>query len=60
MKSILRGLSSFLAVAALSVGLAAQTATAARYDADIQARAAQQLASKTQFHNLNASSRMGS
>ncbi len=55
MKSILRGLSSFLAVAALSVGLAAQTATAARYDADIQARAAQQLASKAQFHNLNAS-----
>ena len=52
MKSILRGLGSLLAVAALSVGLAAQTA---RYDGDIQARASQQLASKAQFHNLNAS-----
>jgi hyperosmotically inducible periplasmic protein len=54
MKSILRGLGSLLVMAALSVGLAAQTASAARYDSDIQARAAQQLASKAQFHDLNA------
>jgi hyperosmotically inducible protein len=55
MKSISRGLGSLLVMAALSVGLAAQTASAARYDSDIQARAAQQLASKAQFHNMNAS-----
>ena len=55
MKSLLKGLGSLLAVTVLCAGLVAQTASAARYDSDIQARAAQQLASKVQFHNLNAS-----
>ena len=55
MKSLWKQFALFLAVGFLSVGMAAQTASAARYDADIQARAAHEFASKTQFHNLNAS-----
>lgn len=59
MKSLWSGLGSLLAVAVLSAGLAAQTSSAARYDADIQAKAARQLASKSQFHNVNASAEDG-
>ena len=54
MKTILRGLTSFLAVGVLSVGLAAQTASA-RYDSDIQSRVTQQLTKKQEFRNLRAS-----
>jgi len=38
MKSLLKGLGSLLAVTVLCAGLVAQTASAARYDSDIQAR----------------------
>ena len=55
MKSLWKQLALFLSVGLLSVGLAAQTSSAARYDADIQARAVQQLASKAQFHNVGVS-----
>ena len=44
-----------MAVAVLSAGLAAQSSSAARYDASIQAKAEQQLASKAQFQTLNVS-----
>jgi len=58
MKTILRGMASFLAVGALSVSLAAQTASA-RYDSDIQSRVSQQLTKKQEFRNLQASTEDG-
>jgi hyperosmotically inducible protein len=58
MKSILRTTASFLAVGILSAGLAAQTASA-RYDSDIQTRVTQQLAKKSDFRNLQASTEDG-
>jgi len=58
MKSILRTAASFLSVGILSAGLAAQTASA-RYDTDIQTRVTQQLAKKSEFRNLQASTEDG-
>jgi hyperosmotically inducible protein len=58
MKSILRTAVSFLTVGILSAGLAAQTASA-RYDTDIQTRVTQQLAKKSEFRNLQASTEDG-
>ena len=58
MKTILRGVASFLAVGVLSVSLAAQTASA-RYDSDIQSRVTQQLTKKQEFRNLQASTEDG-
>ena len=58
MKSILRTMASFLAVGILSAGLAAQTFSA-RYDSDIQTRVTQQLAKKSEFRNLQASTEDG-
>ena len=58
MKNILRTMTSFLAVGVLSVGLAAQTASA-RYDSDIQSRVTQQLTKKQEFRNLQASTEDG-
>jgi hyperosmotically inducible protein len=58
MKSILRTAASFLTVGILSAGLAAQTASA-RYDTDIQTRVTQQLAKKSEFRNLQASTEDG-
>jgi hyperosmotically inducible protein len=58
MKNILRGMTSFLAVGVLSVGLAAQT-TSARYDSDIQSRVTQQLTKKQDFRNLQATTEDG-
>jgi hyperosmotically inducible protein len=58
MKNILRGMASFLAVGILSVGLAAQTASA-RYDSDIQNRVSQQLTKKQEFRNLQSSTEDG-
>jgi hyperosmotically inducible periplasmic protein len=58
MKNILRAMTSFLAVGVLSVGLAAQTASA-RYDSDIQNRVTQQLTKKQEFRNLQASTEDG-
>ena len=58
MKDILRATASFLAVGVLSVGLAAQTASA-RYDSDIQSRVTQQLSKKQEFRNLQATTEDG-
>jgi hyperosmotically inducible periplasmic protein len=55
MKTILKSLGMFLAMGALSAGLAAQTTSASRNDGAIQSKATQQLAVKTQFRNLTAS-----
>jgi hyperosmotically inducible protein len=55
MKRTVNILASLLSVGILSVGLAAQTAGAGRYDSAIQTRASQQLAAKQQFHNVQAS-----
>jgi hyperosmotically inducible periplasmic protein len=55
MKRILNTLASLLVVGVLSAGLAAaQTASASRYDASIQTRAAQRLAQKQEFRNVQA------
>jgi hyperosmotically inducible protein len=58
MNNIFKAMTSFLAVGVLSVGLAAQTASA-RYDSDIQTRVTQQLAKKKDFHNLQATTEDG-
>ena len=58
MKNILKATASFLAVGILSVGLAAQTASA-RYDSDIQNRVTQQLTKKQEFRNLQATTEDG-
>jgi osmotically-inducible protein OsmY len=54
MNKILKTLSVFLGIGVLSVGLAAQTASAGRYDGDIESRLSQQLAAKKEFRNLHA------
>jgi hyperosmotically inducible periplasmic protein len=54
MKAFLRSMGWFVGVGVLSVGLAAETGSAGRYDQAIQAKVTQQLASKTEFHNLQA------
>jgi hyperosmotically inducible periplasmic protein len=54
MKSLFRSITLFLAVAALSVGLAAENPGAARYDQDIAARVQQQIENKQEFRNLEA------
>jgi hyperosmotically inducible protein len=55
MKRILNTLASLLVVGVLSAGLAAaQTASASRYDASIQTQAAQRLAQKQEFRNVQA------
>jgi len=59
MNKTLRALTSLLAVGILSASLMAQTSSAARYDGDIQARVAQQLAEKKEFRNLNAATEDG-
>jgi hyperosmotically inducible periplasmic protein len=58
MKNILRATISLLAVGLLSVGLAAQTASA-RYDSDIQSRVTQQLTKKQEFRHLQAGTEDG-
>ena len=57
MKSISRAMTSFLAVGVLSVGMAAQTASA-RYDSDIQTRVTQ-LTKRQEFRHLQASTEDG-
>jgi hyperosmotically inducible periplasmic protein len=54
MKAFLRSLGWFVGVGVLSVGLAAQTNSAGRYDQAIQTKVTQQLASKSEFHNVQA------
>src|SRR5882724_7017837 len=58
MKSILRAMTAFITVGFLSAGLAAQTAST-RYDSDIQTMVTQQLAKKSVFRNLQASTEDG-
>lgn len=54
MKAFLRSLGWFVVMGALSVGLAALTSGAGRYDQAIQAKVVQQLASKLEFKNVQA------
>jgi hyperosmotically inducible periplasmic protein len=58
MKNILRTVTPLLSVAILSIGLAAQTASA-RYDSDIQSQVTRQLARKPEFRNLQATTEDG-
>ena len=58
MKSILRAMVAFITVGVLSAGLAAQTAST-HYDSDIQTKVTQQLAKKSEFRNLQASTEDG-
>ncbi|MBS1853088.1 MAG: BON domain-containing protein [Acidobacteria bacterium] len=55
MKGISKWFSALFAVAVLTAGLAAQTSGAARYDQDIQARVAKQLAEKKEFQQVQSS-----
>ena len=55
MKSTLRVLSSLLTAGILSATLVAQTTGAGRYDQNIQSKAVQKLAEKTEFRNVHAS-----
>jgi hyperosmotically inducible protein len=54
MKALFRVLALFLGVSVLSAGLMAETVGAARYDQAIQAKVTEQLASKSEFHNVQA------
>jgi len=54
MKAFLRSLGWFVGVGVLSVGLAAQTSSAGRYDQSITAKVSQQLASKSGFRDVQA------
>ena len=59
MNKISKTLALFLSVGVLSIGLIAQTASAGRYDGDIQSRVSQQLAAKKEFRNLHAATEDG-
>ena len=59
MNKISKTLGVFLSVGVLSIGLIAQTASAGRYDGDIQSRVSQQLAAKKEFRNLHAATEDG-
>ena len=54
MKAFLRSFGWFVGVSILSVSMAAQTTSASRYDATIQAKVSRQLASKKEFRNVQA------
>jgi hyperosmotically inducible protein len=54
MKALLRGLGWFVGMSVLSANMVAQTTSANRYDATIKAKVAQQLATKNEFHNVQA------
>jgi hyperosmotically inducible protein len=54
MKAFFRSFGWFVAVSILSVGMAAQSTSASRYDTTIQAKISHQLASKKEFHNVQA------
>jgi len=59
LNKISQTLAVFLTVGVLSIGLIAQTASAGRYDGDIQSRVSQQLAAKKEFRNLHAATEDG-
>src|SRR5579863_3605034 len=54
MKAFLRSFGWFVGVSVLSVSMVAQTTSASHYDAAIQAKISHQLASKREFHNVQA------
>jgi osmotically-inducible protein OsmY len=54
MKVFLRSFGWFVGVSVLSASMVAQTTSATRYDAAIQSKVSRQLASKKEFHNVNA------
>ena len=54
MKAFLRSFGWIVGVSVVSVSMLAQTTSASRYDAAIQAKVSQQLASKKEFHNVQA------
>ena len=54
MKAFLRSLGWFVGVGVLSVSMLAQTTGAGRYDATIESKVSQQLATKGEFHNVQA------
>src|SRR5580693_10641752 len=54
MKAFLRSFGWFVAVSVLSVSMLAQTTSASRDDAAIQTKISKQLASKKEFHNVQA------
>ena len=54
MKAFLRSCGWFVGVSVLSASLVAETSGASRYDASIQAKVSEQLASKNEFHNVEA------
>ena len=59
MNQISKTLLVLLVTGILSVGLVAQTASAGRYDSDIQSRVSDQLAAKKEFRNLQAETEDG-
>jgi hyperosmotically inducible protein len=59
MNKISKTLLVFLGIGILSVGLVAQTASAGRYDGDIQSRVSTELAAKKEFRNLRAATEDG-
>src|SRR5580692_896797 len=54
MKAFLRSFGWFVGVSVLSVSMVAQTTSASRFDAAIQAKVSQQLANKKEFHDVQA------
>jgi hyperosmotically inducible periplasmic protein len=54
MKAFLRSFGWFVGVSVLSASMLAQTTSASRYDAAIQAKVSKQLATKSEFHNVQA------
>jgi osmotically-inducible protein OsmY len=54
MKAFLRSFGWFIVVSALSAGMVAQTTSASRYDASIQAKVTQKLAAKSEFRDVQA------
>ena len=54
MKAFFRSFGWVVGISLLSASMFAQTNSASRYDATIQAKVSQQLASKSQFHNVQA------
>ena len=54
MKAFLRSFGWFVGVSVLSVSMVAQTTSASRHDAAIQAKVSKQLASKKEFHDVQA------
>ena len=54
MKAFLRSFGWFIGVSVLSASMVAETTSASRYDATIQSKVSQQLASKSDFRNVQA------